>query len=69
MAARTGRGETPIQHIRMDKALWEAIKARATQDGISGPEALRRLGIRYLTGDIKVGPKREWEPPVEPSVE
>ncbi|MGC5012997.1 hypothetical protein ACLQ2R_19720 [Streptosporangium sp. DT93] len=61
MAARTGRGETPIQHIRMEDDLWDAIKARAKEvDGITGPEAMRRLGIRYVNGEIKAGPKRAW---------
>jgi hypothetical protein len=63
VAARTGRGDTPIQHIRMDPQLWAAIKAHAKDtDGISGPEAMRRLGIRYITGEIKAGPKRDWTP-------
>ncbi|MFD8564829.1 hypothetical protein ACFV1N_46830 [Streptosporangium canum] len=63
MAARTGRGETPIQHIRMEDELWAAIKAQAQEaEGISGPEAMRRLGIRYANGEIKAGPKRAWAP-------
>ncbi|MFI9846521.1 hypothetical protein ACIHFD_56530 [Nonomuraea sp. NPDC051941] len=60
-AARTGQGETPIQHIRMAADLWEALKARAKEvDGVSGPEVMRRLAMRYVSGEIKAGPARAW---------
>ncbi|WP_157383234.1 hypothetical protein [Nonomuraea coxensis] len=43
--------------------LWKAFQARAKDvDGISGPEAIRRLAVRYVLGEVKAGPKKEWGP-------
>ena len=56
MAAKTGRGSTPLQNFRYEHERWEALGAKAAEEGLSASEVLRRLAYRYTNGEIKAGP-------------
>ncbi|WP_159944782.1 MULTISPECIES: hypothetical protein [unclassified Nocardiopsis] len=46
--------ETPIQHARVDQALWDAAKARAKREGRKLPVVLRHLLAAYVSGGLVV---------------